>query len=151
MHSLPHAFLFSEGLHLVLSVVLCLRTIDLHSVSSSVVVSGCSLSWSELKVHIDVKKLSPVHLVCFERCGGGIGLPRWHSGKESTHNAGDTRDAGCDPWVGKMPWNRTWQPTPVFLPGKFQWAERPGRLQSMGLQRVRHGWVTEHARAEGRF
>ena len=23
-----------------------------------------------------------------------------------------------DPWVGKIPWRRTWQPTPVFLPGK---------------------------------
>ena len=24
----------------------------------------------------------------------------------------------CDPWVGKIPWRRKWQPTPVFLPGK---------------------------------
>ena len=23
-----------------------------------------------------------------------------------------------DPWVGKIPWRGTWQPTPVFLPGK---------------------------------
>ena len=23
-----------------------------------------------------------------------------------------------NPWVGKMPWRRKWQPTPVFLPGK---------------------------------
>ena len=22
------------------------------------------------------------------------------------------------PWVGKMPWRREWQPTPVFLPGE---------------------------------
>ena len=26
---------------------------------------------------------------------------------------------GFDPWVGKIPWRRRWQPTPVFLPGKF--------------------------------
>ena len=25
---------------------------------------------------------------------------------------------GLDPWVGKIPWGRTWQPTPVFLPGE---------------------------------
>ena len=31
-----------------------------------------------------------------------------------------------------------WQPTPVFLPGKIPWREGPGKLQSMGLQRVRH-------------
>ena len=23
------------------------------------------------------------------------------------------------PWIGKIPWSRKWQPTPVFLPGKF--------------------------------
>ena len=25
-----------------------------------------------------------------------------------------------DPWVGKIPWKREWQPTSVFLPGEFQ-------------------------------
>ena len=24
---------------------------------------------------------------------------------------------GFDPWVGKVPWKKEWQPTPVFLPG----------------------------------
>ena len=24
-----------------------------------------------------------------------------------------------DPWVGKIPWRREWQSTPVFLPRKF--------------------------------
>ena len=24
-----------------------------------------------------------------------------------------------DPWVGKIPWRRKWQPTAMFLPGKF--------------------------------
>ena len=27
------------------------------------------------------------------------------------------RRHGFDPWVGKIPWRREWQPTPVFLPG----------------------------------
>ena len=27
---------------------------------------------------------------------------------------------GFDPWVGKIPWRRKWQPTPVLLPGKFR-------------------------------
>ena len=39
-----------------------------------------------------------------------------------------------DPWVGKIPWRRKWQPTPVLLPGKSQWTEEPGGLQSMGSQ-----------------
>ena len=41
-----------------------------------------------------------------------------------------------DPWVGKIPWRRAWQPTPVFW--KIQWTEEPGGLLSIGSQRVRH-------------
>ena len=26
--------------------------------------------------------------------------------------------SGIDPWVGKIPWRRKWQPTPVCLPGE---------------------------------
>ena len=39
-------------------------------------------------------------------------------GKESACNAGDGGD-GFDPWVGKSLGKRKWQPTPVFLHGKF--------------------------------
>ena len=51
---------------------------------------------------------------------------------------------GFDPWVGKIPWRRVWQATPVFLPGESPRSEEPGRLQSMGLQRVRHDWATKY-------
>jgi len=30
-----------------------------------------------------------------------------------------------DLWVGKMPWRRKWQPTPVFLPGKSHGRNSP--------------------------
>ena len=30
------------------------------------------------------------------------------------------RRPGFDPWVGKIPWRKEWQPTPVFLPGEFR-------------------------------
>ena len=43
-----------------------------------------------------------------------------------------------NPWVGKIPWKREYIPIPVFLPEEFLWTEEPGRLQSMGSQRVRH-------------
>ena len=33
-------------------------------------------------------------------------------------NAGDR--LGLDLGVGKIPWRREWQPTPVFLPGESQ-------------------------------
>ena len=43
-----------------------------------------------------------------------------------------------------MPWRKAWQPTPVFLPGESTWTEEPGGLQSMGLERLRHDWMTKH-------
>ena len=39
-------------------------------------------------------------------------------------------------------WRRQWHRAPVLLPGRIPWMEEPGRLQSMGLLRVRHDWVT---------
>ena len=42
-------------------------------------------------------------------------LPWWLSSKES---ACQGRRRRFDPWVGKIPWRRKWQPTPGFLPGK---------------------------------
>ena len=39
----------------------------------------------------------------------------WLSGKES---ACLCSRCGFDPWVGKIPWRRIWQPTPEFLPKK---------------------------------
>ena len=33
---------------------------------------------------------------------------------------------GFDPWVGKIPRRRAWQPIPVFLPGESPWTEEPG-------------------------
>ena len=48
-------------------------------------------------------------------------------------------------WVGKIPWRRAWQPILVFLPGESPWTNKPGGLQSMGLQRAGHVSVTKHA------
>ena len=31
-------------------------------------------------------------------------------------NAARHKRHGLNPWLGKIPWRRTWQPTPVFLP-----------------------------------
>ena len=42
------------------------------------------------------------------------------------------RRPGFNPWVGKIPWRRAWQPTSVFLPGESPGTEEPGVLQSIG-------------------
>ena len=46
-------------------------------------------------------------------------FPRWLSGKESTCQCRRSKRRGFEPWIGKIPCNRKWEPTPVFLPGKF--------------------------------
>ena len=50
---------------------------------------------------------------------------------------------GYNPWVGKTPWRRAWQPTPAFLSGESPWTEELGVVWVMGSQRVRHYWATK--------
>ena len=59
--------------------------------------------------------------------GDHLGWPRedsvrtqaWAGDLEVTQVAGgQTWERGFNPWVGKIPWRRAWQPTPIFLPGE---------------------------------
>ena len=59
-----------------------------------------------------------------------LGFPGGSDGKESSCNAGDL---GFDPWDGKIPRKRAWQPTPVFLHGESPRTEELGRVESMGV------------------
>ena len=47
-------------------------------------------------------------------------LLKWlPGGEEPTCQSRKGKRRGFDPWVGKIPWRRAWQPTAVFLPGEF--------------------------------
>ena len=48
-----------------------------------------------------------------------LGFPGGAVVKNPPANAGDTGEASLIPEGAKIPWRRKWQPTPVFLPGKF--------------------------------
>ena len=70
------------------------------------------------------------------------GLPRWQSGKESACQCKRCKKCGFDLWVGNIP--RKWQPTPVFMLGKFH-----GQRNQVGYSPWDHKeWdmtkVTEH-------
>ena len=41
------------------------------------------------------------------------------SSEESTRQCRRCKRLGFSPSIGQIPWNRKWQPAPVFLPGKF--------------------------------
>ena len=67
-------------------------------------------------------------------------LPRWLSGRESACQCKRRR---FDPWVGKIPWRRKWQPFQYScLENPMDRATWQG-CRSMGLQRVRHDLPTE--------
>ena len=70
------------------------------------------------------------------------GLPLWLSGKESACNAGDIGDAslflgGEDPLKDGNAGKEERATHSIILARKIPWTEEPGRLQSMGSQRVR--------------
>ena len=46
-------------------------------------------------------------------------------------------------WVGKILWSTKWQPTPVFLPGKFHGQRSLGGYSPWG-HKVRHDWTCTH-------
>ena len=54
--------------------------------------------------------------------------------KNPSANAGEAKDTNSIPGSG-IPWGRKWQPTRVL---GNPTTEEPGKLQSMGSQRVRH-------------
>ena len=73
--------------------------------------------------------------------------------KSSPTNAGDPRDAGSTPRLGRSPGEENGET--VYSPGKnthssilawrIPWTKEPGGVQSRGSQRVGHDWLTPHA------
>ena len=81
-----------------------------------------SLPWLMFSLLVVETWLQPSRFVTavqssFEAAKGGF--PGGSVIKNLPANAGDTREAPSDPWVGKIAWSRKWQPTPVILRGKF--------------------------------
>ena len=69
-----------------------------------------------------------------------LGFPGSTSGKEPTYQRRRLKRHRFDPWVGKIPWRRVWQPTPVLLPRECQGEKNLAGYSPWG-HRVRHNWV----------
>ena len=74
------------------------------------------------------------------------GLPWRLSGKEPTCQC---RRRGFDPWVRKIPLKKEMATHSSILAWRIPWTEKPGGLQSMGLQRARHNLATKQQGAPG--
>ena len=74
---------------------------------------------------------SHVRLFC-DPMGCGLGFPDGSSGKE--HTCRKHERCRFDPWVRKIPWRRSWQPTPVFLgfPGISDGKESACKVGDLG-------------------
>ena len=68
-------------------------------------------------------------------------LLRWDSGKEFTCQLRRHKRCRFNPWVGKIPWRRAWQPTPVFLPEKSHGQRRLMGYSPWGSREL---YMTEH-------
>ena len=65
-------------------------------------------------------------------------FPGGSGGKASVYNAGDL---GSIPGLGRFPWRRKWQSTPVLLPGKSH-----GQRSLLGYSPWGHKDTTERLR-----
>ena len=59
-------------------------------------------------------------------------------GKEPACQFRRHKTCGFDPWVGKIPWRRAWQLTPVFLPGE---SHGQSSLADYTVHRIAKSWT----------
>ena len=57
------------------------------------------------------------------------------------------RRHGFDPWVGKIPWRRAWQPTPVSLPGESHGQRSQAGYSPWGCKESDTTEAAKHAHA----
>ena len=74
-----------------------------------------------------------------------LGFPGGTNDKELVCQCRRHKSCRFDPWFGKIPWRRAWQPTPAFLPGESHGQRSLGaavhgvaqswtRLKPLGIQ-----------------
>jgi len=64
--------------------------------------------------------------------------------KNPPADAGRWKRCMFNPWVGKIPWRRKWQPSPVSLPGESQGQRNPVGYSPRGLTELDTTVATEH-------
>ena len=68
------------------------------------------------------------------------GFPGDANGKEPACQCRRLKRCGFDPWFGKVPLELGMATHSSILAWRIWWTEGPGRLQTVGLQRVGHSW-----------
>ena len=68
--------------------------------------------------HLETPGTGEQRIIAFVQHHQFTGLPKWLSDKQCACQCRRHWRHRFDPWVGKIPWRRKWQPTLVFLPEK---------------------------------
>ena len=104
-------------------------------------VHGIKKSQIQLTTHTSIIVSNAIISVLSDYIGSNfiLGFPGGSVVKESTCQAGD---AGLIPGPGRSPKEEIGTHSSI-LAWDIPWTQEPGRLQSMGLQRVRHNWATK--------
>ena len=78
-----------------------------------------------------------------------LGFPGGASGKELAYQYQRRKRCGFSRWVGKIPWRRAEQPTPVFLPRKSHGQRSLASYGPWGRKELGMTEVTEHTLVHG--
>ena len=103
------------------------------------IAGGLFTSWATREAHSQQTN-SLLNICLTFNQGYCLGLPRCLSGKEC---ACQCRRCSFNPWFGKMPWRRKWQPTLVFLPEKSHGQRSLVDYSSWGHKRLGHNLATK--------
>ena len=69
-----------------------------------------------------------------------MSFPGGASGKEPACQCRRCNRRRFDPWVGKISWNRKWQPNPAFLPAESHGPRSLAGYTIHGIAKSRHDW-----------
>ena len=93
------------------NITLCVDYLEEHQLVI-IHVYMCTYICTHKCSHMCVYIYIDLHTYIFTHTHTCMGLPQWLIGKESTCQC---MRRGFHPKVGKIPWNRKWQPIPLFL------------------------------------
>ena len=102
-----------------------------------------SMGWHSLSVVIGAVNLERVYLEWLNQCSKHLLNIKYLPDHGATWQCRRHKRCRLDPWIGKIPWRRKWQPTPVFLSGQSQ-----GRRRLVGYSPWGHkelAWLSDWA------
>ena len=106
--------------------------------------------WEDSRGFVNIRRLQVTETQPELASDRREGFPGGTGGKEPTCQSRRRKRHGFDPWVGKVPWRRAWQPIPGFLPGESHaqrslvgyspWSCKESDTTEVTLHARRLGW-----------